>query len=430
MKFGIIGAGFAGMSAALDLVKAGHEVTVFERSPNPGGLAIGFKDTAWDWYLEHFYHHWFETDDDIINLMAEVGVRDKLFFPPSTTSIFYQGNVYPFGTPPQMLKFLIPKLGLINTARFGFTGLYLRTTKNWQMLEQYTAREWLIKTMGRRVYQVLWEPLLIGKFGQYHQEVNMAWLWARLHKRSFKLGYFEGGFQALSEAVCTYIQQQGVNIHFNTPIEKIDHRAADDIRLHTPTESHAFERVIAVTAPHLFSKLTPKLPESYLADLKKLRSMGAVVIVLALKQQLTEEHYWINLPKQEDLPFLALVEHTNFIDPKFYNGDRIVYCGDYLNTDHPYFSMSKAELLDLFLPTLTKFNPNFTPDWVRESWLFCAPYAQPVPFINHSQNIPPLETPLPGLYWASMSQVYPWDRGTNYAVEIGREAARQAMGKA
>ena len=121
------------------------------------------------------------------------------------------------------------------------------------------------------------------------------------------------------------------------------------------------------------------------------------------------------------------MEHTNYISPRHYGGDHLVYCGDYLESDHPYFSMSQDELLDLFLPTLSKFNPDFKPYWVRKSWLFRETYAQPVPPVNHSANIPPVATPIPGLYWASMSQVYPWDRGTNYAVEIGRRAAGLLM---
>jgi hypothetical protein len=56
-------------------------------------------------------------------------------------------------------------------------------------------------------------------------------------------------------------------------------------------------------------------------------------------------------------------------------------------------------------------------------------YGQPVPLINHSQNIPAIATPIEGLYFASMSQVYPWDRGTNFAVEIGRRAAREMLGE-
>jgi protoporphyrinogen oxidase len=98
--------------------------------------------------------------------------------------------------------------------------------------------------------------------------------------------------------------------------------------------------------------------------------------------------------------------------------------GDYLEPGHEYFQLSKDEILDRFLPALKKFNPNFERDWVRESWLFRTAYAQPVPLVNHSQNIPAIETPLRGVYFASMSQVYPWDRGTNFAVEIGRRAAR------
>jgi protoporphyrinogen oxidase len=121
---------------------------------------------------------------------------------------------------------------------------------------------------------------------------------------------------------------------------------------------------------------------------------------------------------------MGLVEHTNYIDPQRYGGDHVVYCGDYLRPEHPFMQLSKAELLDLYLPALEQVNPSFNRDWIRASYLFRANYAQPVPSVNHSLNVPPLQTPVPHLYFASMSQVYPWDRGTNYAVEIGRRAAR------
>jgi protoporphyrinogen oxidase len=144
-----------------------------------------------------------------------------------------------------------------------------------------------------------------------------------------------------------------------------------------------------------------------------------------LRQQLSREgYYWFNIPKSAGFPFLALVEHTNFVSPEHFGGEHVVYCGDYLDPDHEYFQMTKEELLAKFLPALSRFNPDFNPDWVRETWLFRTNYAQPIPEVNHSRVIPPIPTPLPGLYFASMSQVYPWDRGTNFAVEIGRKAAR------
>jgi protoporphyrinogen oxidase len=101
--------------------------------------------------------------------------------------------------------------------------------------------------------------------------------------------------------------------------------------------------------------------------------------------------------------------------------------GDYLEPDHEYFKLSQAELLERFLPGLKRINPAFSEDWINKTWLFSTKYAQPVPLVNHSRNVPPIQTPLGGLYFASMSQVYPWDRGTNFAVEIGRRAARMML---
>jgi len=434
MKVAIVGAGVAGLSAAYDLARAGHEVTIFEAAPFTGGLAAGFKAEHWDWHLEHFYHHWFETDKDILNLIDDIGERDKVFFPRPITSLYVDGQVYPFDSPTRALLF--PKLSLIPKLRFGLATLYLRFTKNWQALEKETAHSWLIRTMGETAYKILWEPLLVGKFGDYFKEVNMAWFWARIHKRSYRLGYFEGGFQGFIDALTKKVSELGANIHLNCAIKAI--KSLSDGRLSIQAETTAavdtipespqvFDRVLATVSPQLLSRLVPALPPDYLVSLKHLKSMGAVVVILALKHQLTEGHYWINIPKEEGFPFLALVEHTNYIDRSHYGNDHIVYCGDYLAPDHEYFTLSKEELLARFLPSLTRINPNFDESWVKDSWLFKAKYAQPVPPVNHSANIPSLRTPIPGLYWASMSQVYPWDRGTNYAVEIGRRAARLLM---
>ena len=189
-----------------------------------------------------------------------------------------------------------------------------------------------------------------------------------------------------------------------------------------------FDQCLVTTSPGFLARLAPDLPEGYLGSLLKLKSMGAVVMIMSLKQQLSEEgYYWYNIPKSAGFPFLALVEHTNYVSKDNFDGEHIVYCGDHLDPDHEYFQLSKDELLEHFLPSLERINKNFSTDWINKTWVFRTKYAQPVPEVNHSTNIPAIETPIEGLYFASMSQVYPWDRGTNFAVEIGRKAAGLMM---
>jgi len=221
----------------------------------------------------------------------------------------------------------------------------------------------------------------------------------------------------------------GVVIKLNARVAGI-HPTADNrlaIKLEGDHEQ-IFEQALFTTAPGLLARLAPNLPSDYLAGLLSLKSMGAVVMTLSLKQQLSKEgYYWYNLPKNAGFPFLSLVEHTNFLSPDYFGGDHVIYVGDYLPGDHEYFQLSQSELEARFIPQLKRFNPEFSPAWVNRVWLSRAKYAQPVPLLNHSKNIPAIRTPIKGLYFASMSQVYPWDRGTNFAVEIGRRAARMMI---
>ncbi len=318
-------------------------------------------------------------------------------------------------------------------------GLFLRLTNNWKALEKTTADAWMRKWAGRNVYEKMWKPLLVGKFGPYYQQVNMAWMWARIKARTTRLGTFEGGFQAFANLFAARLQEAGVEIRLNSAIEFITRDPAagrigsetriDDLPLLIDSgKTEAFDRVLVTTSPALLAKFCPQLPKSYLEGLLELKSMGAVVMVLSLKQQLSKQgYYWFNLPKEAGYPFLALVEHTNFVGPEHFGGDHIVYAGDYLETGHEYFSMTDEQLLARFTPALKKFNPAFDEGWVRKVWVFKTNYAQPVLFVDHSKNIPAIQTPIDGLYFASMSQVYPWDRGTNFAVEIGRRAARMML---
>jgi protoporphyrinogen oxidase len=423
----VIGAGIGGMAAAYDLAKAGHKVTIYESAEGVGGLAAGFKEPGWDWSVERFYHHWFATDKHMLGLIDELGWSSQVRFPRPKTVMYNKGKFTPFDSMfTNIPLFLLRNYPIWDVVRFGLVGVYLRLTNNWQALEKSTAEAWMRKYAGNHVYEVMWKPMLNGKFGErYESVVNMAWLWARLHSRTTRLGTFEGGFQAFSDQFADRLRQMGVQICLSTQVRRIARGAGGGLDLETAGETAHYDRVLVTTSPALLARLAPDLAPDYLRGLLSLESMGAVVTILALKHPLSPEgYYWYNIPKSAGFPFLSLVEHTNFLSPEYFGGDHIVYIGDYLEPDHENFQLSPEELVARFLPSLTRFNPDFTPDWVRKSWVFRTPYAQPIPRVNHSRNIPAIQTPLPGLYFASMSQVYPWDRGTNFAVEIGRRAAR------
>jgi protoporphyrinogen oxidase len=423
----IIGAGLGGMSAAYDLVKAGHRVTIYESTDTVGGLAGGFKEPHWDWSLEKYYHHWFQSDKYMLGLIEELGWSDQVLFPRPITVMYHQGKFYPFDAIPQMI--LYPGLGYgINKIRFGLAGLYLRLTSNWKALEKTTVDAWMRKWAGEFAYTEMWEPMVIGKFGaNYAKQVNMAWMWARIKSRTTRLGTFTGGFQRFCDLFADKLREMGVTIELNTPVDKILAAESGGVVVSTANGPVQFDQCLVTTSPGLMAKMTPDLPEGYLKGLLDLKNLGAVVMVLSLKQAISDKYYWFNIPKTAGFPFLALVEHTNYLPKEHYGGDHIVYIGDYLETDHEYFNLSADELLDRFIPGIQRINPAFSRDWIKKVWLNRTKYAQPVPFVNHSKNIPAIETPIDGLYFASMSQVYPWDRGTNFAVEIGRRAAGLMM---
>lgn len=426
-RIAIVGAGLTGLTAAYDLSKSarGYDVTIYEASSQLGGLAAGFRGRPeWDWPLEHFYHHIFTNDEALIQMVEELDLAHilKIFHP--VTSMFFEGKNYAFDSPLRLLTF--PHLPFLDRLRMGMVLAYLRYHPRppWREFDKKLADEWLERTMGRRAYAKLWRPMLEGKFDSFYNQVNLAWFWARIYKRTKNLGYFEGGFQAFIDGLAEHVRQQGVCINSSTSVRSIQVLPEEEFAIELEGQSKRFDKVLSTVSPGLMQRLVPDLPHSYLSQLADLKSMGAVVLTMALDRQLLQDGtYWVNVPKPAGLPFLALVEHTNMISPEHYDGDHLVYLGNYLNADHPHFDLSAEHLLEEFEPHLLVFNRDFDHKWVRGAWVHSAKYAQPVPTTGYREMIPNLRTPLPGLYFASMSQVYPWDRGTNYAVEMGRKVA-------
>ena len=424
----IIGGGVTGLTAAYDLSRPGAQkrcaVTLFENAPYLGGLAAGFRGRPeWEWPLEHFYHHLFLSDRAMLDLLDEIGFRHALKSYRPNTAIHTQDKNYPLDSVTRVLRF--PLIPFIDRVRMGMVIGYLRynPARPWRAFDKIVADAWLRKWMGRKAYEAAWEFQLQGKFGDYYKEVNLAWFWARVFARTPKLAYFDGGFQAFIDHLAQRVREQGAAITTEAVVETIRPLTDGGFEIVVNGQAQRFDQVLSTVGPGAMQRLTPDLPADYLGQLGRLKSMGAVVLTVALDRKLTEDLYWISLPKREGIPFLALVEHTNMIDPRHYAGDHLLYLGDYLPPEHRYFDFTVEQLIDEFAPHLTKFNPAFDRTWITGAWVHKAKYAQPVPPVGYLEMIPALRTPLSGLYFASMSQVYPWDRGTNFAVELGRKVA-------
>lgn len=422
MRIAIIGAGFAGLAAGFYLSKAGHKVTLVEKEDGPGGLAIGFKDPSWEWPLEKHYHHLFTSDWAIRNLAKEIG--HKIIFTRPKTSTFINRRIYQLDSLSSLLRF--PLLSIAERIRTGVVLGYLRSTPFWRSLEKITAYEFLNKYMGERPWGVLWKSLFEGKFGKYTKEISAVWFWARVKKRSPYLGYPEGGFEALAKSIEKNIKQNGGEFFYKTGVLEIVQEGSG-IKIKTYTNKNFLvDKIICTLPTPLFLKIAKDLPEYYTKKASSLKGIGAVNLVIALKEGfLKDGTYWLNINEAE-YPFLAVVEHTNFIGSDKYGEDRLLYVGNYLEPNHRYFKSTERDLIEEFTPYLQRINSQFTKRWIRKAWVFKAPFAQPIISLNYSQKILPLKTPIPGLYLANIQQVYPWDRGTNYAIELGEKIAKLA----
>lgn len=423
MKIGIVGAGFTGLSAAYEAIKAGHDVTVIEKDSQPGGLAIGYQEKDWKWSLEKHYHHWFTNDSSVLGLAKEIGYKVHVRRPK--TSVFIDGKTYPLDSPVNLLKF--SKLSLIDRVRMGATLAIFRYNPFWKPLEKFYAAPVLSALMGKKGYEMIWEPQFRNKYGENKDKVSLAWFWARIVKRTPSLAYPEGGFLHFAQTLVTNIGNKGGKVLFGQEIIEIEGGDTTEITVQNKNgkEKFVFDRLI-VTTPSFHFTQAATLPEKYVKNLLSVKSIGATNLVLRLKKTFFQNNeYWVSVC-ESGAPVMAMVEHTNYMDKKNYNNEHILYLGKYLSMDDPNFSLDAEQTFKLYHPFLKKIKPDYKKDLIGYK-LFKAPFAQPIIPLNYSKTIAPFETPLQNVFLANMQQVYPWDRGTNYAVELGQKVVKHIL---
>jgi protoporphyrinogen oxidase len=423
----VVGAGFAGLTAAYTLAKKGHRVVVLEADDAPGGLAgtFAFADGV---RLEKFYHHWFNNDAYVPMLVSELGMEGSIVTHPSRTGMYFNGRMWKLSTPLDLLRFRA--LSFVDRIRLGLLVFRVRQVRDWRTIEHLSIREWLEPLCGRGVYKVVWEPLIQSKFSVFAEAVSAVWMWKKLVLRGStrnakggeELAYFKGGFGRLADALVGAIEAHGGRVLFGTRVTSAEVEGSRVTSLRTTKGTHAGDEFLVTTALPITADIFAGVADdSWIARLRRVRYLGNVCLVLRLNRSLSDT-YWLNV-NDPGFPFVGVIEHTNFDAPENYNGSHIVFLSRYLAKEDPLWTYSDEAYADYALDHLFRMFPGLDRSAVLEYAVWRAEFAQPVTERNYSTYMPARDTPFTNCSIATMAQVYPEDRGTNYAIRDGRAVA-------
>ncbi len=433
MNVVVVGGGVGGLAAAYELVRGGHTVQLFEASDTLGGQVRTFEIGGGR--IEAFYHHLFYSDTVIRELIAELGLGDDLEWIPSRVGFLTNGRIYPFVSALDLLRF--SPVSLLTRVRLGVAALWLRRQSNWRRYEGQRAKPWIERWVGREGYARVWGPLLRAKFGAHAPDISLVWFWGKLYLRfasrpggmfaKEQLGYLRGSFGRLVDALVETLRARGAVVQASRPVAEIviEGGRARGVRLADTGEVVRADAVIATTPSPVFARMVPGLDAEYARKLAAVEYQWATVLVLALDRPLSSM-YWLTVT-DDDCPFVVAVEQTNFRSPSEYGGRRVVYFSNYTDPGDPIVEEDAEQVLARYEPFIRRINPDFERSWIRDRWLFKDRAGQPIVHYRYHELIPPLRTPIAGLYLANTTQIYPEDRGQNYSIRIGQEVARLAV---
>ena len=423
----IVGGGFTGLTAAYVLSKQGFSVKVVEADTTPGGLAGTFQ-FADGVQLEKFYHHWFNNDVYVPELVDELGMTGDVITLPTRTGMYFNGRMWKLSTPLDLLRFTA--LPFFDRIRLGLLVFKVRRIKDWRSIEHLSIREWLESICGKNVYKVVWAPLITSKFSIYAEAVNAVWMWKKLvlrgstrnEKGSEELAYFKGGFGKLAEAMVAAIERAGGEVTLGTRVAGV---VADDSQI----KALRTDQGDIVGRQFLFTPAFPTIANifedaadtAWIERLRRVRYLGNMCLVLRLNRSLSDT-YWLNV-NDPGFPFVGVIEHTNFDTPANYVGSHIAFLSRYLAVEDPVWAYSDEQYVDFALQHLKRMFPEMDRSWIIEHRVWRAEYAQPVTERGYSQYVPGRETPFVNAFISTMAQIYPEDRGTNYAIREGRAVA-------
>lgn len=420
----IVGAGFTGLSAAFNASRRGKKVLVIEKESSVGGLASTFLFSDGS-EIEKYYHHWFSHDEYIVNMAKKISIDDQIITLPSKTGMFYNKRIWNLSSPKDLLMFT--PLSFLDRIRLGMLVFLVHLVRDWKKIEHLSIREWLEPMVGKRVYKLVWEPLVNSKFSEFSEDVSAVWMWKKLALRGStrskngkeELSYIKGGFSNFAEAMKDNIIANGgefllkhsvlgVNTRDNI-IESIVLNSNDIVCgknfLFTPSFK-IIQEIFHESSYH-----------EWLHEISRIKYLANICLVLKLRESLSDT-YWLNV-NDPGFPFVGVIEHTNFDTENDYGSNHIAYLSKYLSQNEKSWSMNDKDYFNYAIDHLQKMFPDFQRSSVLEWKIWRTEYAQPITTKDYSKIVPNTEMPYKNGWIATMAQIYPEDRGTNYALRDG-----------
>lgn len=432
MQIIVIGGGVTGLFSGHELARRGHKVTLLEKAPTLGGLAGGFEVGGTS--LEKYYHHFFGGHTALFGLLEQLGLSGDLVWHRARMGFYFDGNLYPFETPMDLLRF--GPLPFFSRIRLGLSSIAMKRIKDYRTIESESAISFLRRYTGAAASEIIWKPLLKMKFGEEYERISAAWIWNRITDRrksakgvqGERLGYLRGGLQRISDAAGDSILRHGGEVRTGVGVERILIENGECRGVLADGTRIGADAVLTTVPNRLLLRLAPDLPADYAASLERIEYQGSLCCILSMRRRLSD-FYWINV-SSKDLPFVGVIEHTNFMPPEDYGGTHLVYLGKYLADGDPYFAMTDGEIASRFAGELSRMFPAFDPSTdLVQSWVFRAPHTQPVFTTGYSRIMPSVTTPVKRLYLANTTQIYPESRALNSSVMLAQRATREILGE-
>jgi len=424
----IIGGGISGLTAAWELTRRGREVVLLERRDVLGGLARSVPLSGKP--LEVYYHFICSGDRHLMELVKELGLAEKLRWRPGRTSYFVNGQLYPFTTPLDLLRF--SPVSLTGRLRFGLHALRCRRMTDWQRLEHLSAEQWLIDSVGRQAYEVVWRPLLEVKFGRHHDKISAPWIWHRIHRysqsrssllRPERFGYLEGGSHTLLTALQRTITAQGGVIRTGVEVFSLDCSGQRIAGVETSSGYYEADTVIAAVPLPELVRLLPADSE-YGRRLSRVQFTSVACVRLALRRSLTDS-FWVNV-NAANVAFNGFIEYSNLNPWREYGGSDILYIPFYFDSSDERDEWPDSRFIESAIQGLRLIQPEFVQEWVEEATLSRDRYGQAICPPGFGERVPALRAPTEGLYVLDSTQLYPADRNLSGMIGLARSVAQMA----